>query len=133
LHWLASSFPSFFCQLTRPQEHGVEHGFGKNAGEGVLLGGMVAAEEGEARGRFVFGAVGEPGFRFDSVETKRGIPRESAEADNASRGGEQLEFATGVGEAGVAFGGGRFVLGWSTADGGRDPEPAQAQTVAGTL
>jgi hypothetical protein len=94
---------------------------------------MVAAEKGEAGGRFVFGAVGEPGFRPDSVEAQRGVPREGAEADNASPGGEQLELTTGVGETGVALGRSRFVLGWSTADGGGDPEPEQAQTVAGML
>jgi hypothetical protein len=94
---------------------------------------MVAAEEGEAGDSFVFCAMGEPGFRSDSVEAQRGVPREGAEADDASRGGEQLEFAAGVGETGVALGGGRFVLGRGATDGGGDPEPEQAQTVAGVL
>ena len=77
-------------QFARPQEHPVEHGLGEDAGEGVLLGGMVTAEEGQAGGCFLLGAMSELGFRSDSVEAQRGVPGEGAEADENLSVGEQL-------------------------------------------
>ena len=58
----------FVCQLARPQEHRVEHGFGEDPGEGVLLGRVVAAEEDRTGGWRMLGAVGEPGLWPDCVE-----------------------------------------------------------------
>ena len=74
----------------------------------------------------MFGAVAKPGFRPDCVEAQRGVPGERAEADDALCSGEQPELTGCVGEAGVALGGGRFVPGRSTADGGGDPESPEA-------
>src|ERR687885_1268475 len=58
-----TSFTSLlsFRQLPRLQEHRVEHGFGEDPGEGVLLGGMVATEEDDTGRRYVPGAVGKLG------------------------------------------------------------------------
>ena len=52
-----------FRQLSRSEEHRVEHGLGEDAGEGVLLGGVVAAEEDETGRCRMLGAVGELGLR----------------------------------------------------------------------
>jgi hypothetical protein len=69
-------------------------------------------------------------FRFGTKlkDAQRHVPGEGAEADH-DPGVEQLELAGGVGEAGVALGGGRFVLWWCAADGGRDPEPFETEAV----
>src|SRR5918998_4983177 len=112
---------SFFFQLLRPQEHRVEHGLCEDAGEGVLLGGVVAAEEGETRRRWVLGAVGEPGFRPEPVKAQGGVPGEGPEADD-DLCVQQFELAGGVGEAIVALGRGGFVLRRGATDGCRDPE-----------
>src|SRR5215217_3721815 len=74
-------FLSFLRQLPRPLEHRVEHGLGEDAGEGVLLGGVIAAEEDEAGGYCMLGAVGEPRFWPDSMKAQRGVPGKGAEAD----------------------------------------------------
>ncbi len=49
----------FARQFARPKEHCVKHGFGKDAGKGVLLGGVVAAKEDRAEGDREFGAMRE--------------------------------------------------------------------------
>ena len=84
-------------QLARPEEDGVEHGRLEDAGEGVLVGGVVAAEKDRTGGRSVLGAVGELGLgAHHVVQTQRGVPGEGAEADDYFDG-EQGELADGVG------------------------------------
>ena len=90
---------------------------------------MVAPEKGGEIG-YVFAAMGELGFRTDSVEAQGGVPGEGAEADNDLRV-KQREFAGGVGEAPVSFGGSGFVAWRGATDGGGDPKPAEAQAVTG--
>jgi hypothetical protein len=69
-------------------------------------------------------------FRFGTKlkDTQRCVPGEGAEADY-NLGVEQLQLAGGVGEAGVALGGGGFVLRRCAADGGRDPETFETEAV----
>ncbi len=69
---------SLLRQFSRPEEHRVKHGLGENAGEGVLLGGMVAAKKGETGGQRVLGTVSEFRFRPDFIETQCGVPGEGA-------------------------------------------------------
>jgi len=129
LRWPVSRCLFGLCQLARPQEHRVEHGFGEDAGEGVLLGGVIAAEEDRTGGWFVLAAVGEPGLRPDRVEAQSGVPSEGAETDENPPVREQFELAGGVGETGVTFGGGRSVLRRGAADGSGDPEPREAKPI----
>src|SRR5918994_1319168 len=88
------------AQGPRAQEHGVEHRGGENTGEGVLLGWVIAAEEGGSAGHHL-GAVAKPGFGPEPVEA----------------------------EAGVAFCGGGPVLRRGAPDGGGDPEPVEFESV----
>src|SRR5215218_7048735 len=97
-----------FNQLSRPQEHGVEHLGREDAGEGVLLGGVVAAEEDRGAGCYL-GAVGELRLRPHPVHAEGRAPGKGAEADH-DPGVEQLQLAGCVGEAGVALCGGGPVL-----------------------
>src|SRR5215211_2801714 len=133
--------PRFLCscgegslphgQLSRPQEHGVEHPGREDAGEGVLLGGMVATEEDRGAGCYL-GAVGESGFGLEPEESQRRVPGEGAEADH-DPGVEQLQLAGCIGKAGVALCGGGPVLRRGAANGGQDPgatEPEPVFTVA---
>ena len=89
------------------------------------MGGVVAAEDDEAGRCRVLGTVRELGFGPDRVEAESGVPGEGAEADE-NLCGEQLEFPGCVREAGVSFGGGRFVLWRGATDGSGDPESPQA-------
>src|SRR5215212_4336851 len=120
--WVERSMPTSFTgllsflQLPRLQEHRVEHGFGEDTSEGVLLGGMVATKEGDTGRRYVPGAVGELGLGFRAVHPQGGVPGEGAETDDSLYGGEQFELADGVWEASVAFFGGGFVLRWGATD-----------------
>ena len=83
-------------QLARPEEDGVEHFGFEHAGERVLLGGVVGAEEGRAGGDPVLGAVAKFWLGPDVVEAQRGVPGEGAEADD-HLDGEQGELAGGIG------------------------------------
>ena len=88
---------------------------------------MVTAEQGDGARRCL-GPVGELGFRTKLKYTQRRVPSEGAEADH-DPGVEQLELAGGVGEAGVALRRGGPILRRGAADGGRDPEPFDAEAV----
>jgi hypothetical protein len=125
---LARKEGSLSCgQAPRPQENGVEHRRRENPGEGVLLGGVVTAEEGyDPRRRL--GPVGEPGFRTKLEDAQRCVPGEGAEADH-DPGVEQLELVGGVGKAGIALLRGGLILRRGAADGGRDPEPFETEAV----
>src|SRR5918994_7777674 len=107
-------------QLSRPQEQGVEHLGSEDAGEGVLLGGVVAAEEDRCAGCRL-DAVAELRLGPYPVDAECGVPGEGAEADDDLRA-EQLELAGRVWEAGVTFFGGWLVLRRGASDGGGDPE-----------
>ena len=84
------------CEFPRTKEHRVEHGFGEDAREGVLLGGVVAAEEGEAGVQRMLRAVGESGLGPDSAVAQGSVPGEGTEAYEDPRSREQLEFAGSV-------------------------------------
>src|ERR687898_755373 len=115
------------AQGPRAQEHGVEHRGGENTGEGVLLGWVIAAEEGGSAGHHL-GAVAKPGFGPEPVEAEGGVPGEGAEADDDLRL-QQFQLPARVGEAGVAFCGGGPVLRRGAPDGGGDPEPVEFESV----
>ena len=114
-------------QAPRPQEDGVDHRGREDAGEGVLLRGVVAAEEGHGARRRL-GSMRKLGLGTEPQDTQRGVPGEGAETDHYPRL-EQPKLTDGVGEAGVAFFWGRLVLRRGAADGGGDPGSAEAEAV----
>ena len=108
-------------QFAGAQEDGVEHRWGEDAREGVLLGGVIAAENRWAGVDVVFGPVTELRFGSDAVEAQGSVPGEGAEADY-DLGGQQGELAGGVWEAQIAFGRGWLIPGRGAAHDGGDPE-----------
>src|ERR1700761_4491203 len=112
-------------------EDRVHHVRGDAAGEGVLLAGVVAAEQqdgasaGCGRGQLGFGTVAERGAAAGQGEAggpqhgPRRLPGEAAEADDdPGRRGDPAELLVQPGGAGVALGGTRFVGGRGAADRG---------------
>ena len=115
-------------QLPGAPEDRVQHPGCQDAGEGVLLGDVVAAEERNAAG-LVFGTVPELRLRPHLVETQGGVPGEGSETEDHPRVWEQLKFASSVGEAIVALGGCGLVLWRGATDGGGDPGSREPEAV----
>ncbi len=112
-----------------------EHRTIEAAGVGVAEGGVVAAEEGEAVGEEVLGAVGEGegGAAFDdSLPEEMGevaVPGDLAEADDDADFGEGGDLGGEVGGAVADLLGRGLVAGRGAADDGADPELAELEAV----
>src|SRR5438105_4398106 len=87
---------SVTCQDARPRHHGIEHGLGEPAGEGVLLAGVVAAEEEVAtNGGLDAMAEARPagcGLTQGAEHAEGTVPGEPAEADDHPRALQDLKF-----------------------------------------
>ena len=112
-----------------------EHRTIEAAGVGVAEGGVVAAEQGEAVGEEVFGAVGEGegGTTLDdSLLEEMGevaVPGDLAEANDDADFGECSDLGSEVGGAVANLLRGGLVAGRSAADDGADPELAELEAV----
>ena len=109
-------------------EHGVEHGLGELAGEGVLLAHVVAAEDPAAVAHIDLDPMGEPRSGRDTEDAAQTVVGEAAERDEhacVEQGELPLEERT----ARVALGGGRLVGGRRASHRGGDPRAGEAEAV----
>lgn len=112
-----------------------EHRTIETAGVGVAEGGVVTAEEGEAVGEEVLGAVGEGvgGAAFDdSLPEEMGevaVPGDLAEADDDANFGERGDLCGEMGGAVANLLWSGLVAGRGAADDGTDPELAELEAV----
>ena len=112
-----------------------EHGAVEAAGVGVAERGVVAAEEGDAVGESVFGAMGEGvgGAAFDDAFVEEmgevAVPGDFAEADDDADLAQGGDFGGEVDAAVADFLGRGLVAGRGAADDGADPELAELEAV----
>src|SRR6476469_5107711 len=113
------------CEIPGAGEDGVEHRLGEPSGEGVLLAGVVAAEDGApVEGHFEAVPESRPWARqlvpTDAEHPPRGLVREAAEHDDHREPRERFDLADEEREAAIAFVRERLVVRRRTAHRGSD-------------